>query len=145
MFLDYNFKKLCEKTKMPKFGTTNTLFWYFWASILKHYCLIWYRHPQVSLFADFHEKTRMPKNRSKNALFGYFGDRILKHCFHIWNRHYRIFLTKKICEKQIAWIWHQKCLVLVFLGWNFKTLLSYLKSAPSNFMYYKISQKNKHA
>ena len=26
----------------------------------------------------------------------------------------------------------QQCLILVFLGWNLKTILPYLKSAPSN-------------
>ena len=29
-----------EKTKMPKFGTKNALFGYFWAKTLKRYCHI---------------------------------------------------------------------------------------------------------
>ena len=29
-----------------------------------------------------------------------------------------------------ALIWNQKCFIWVFLGWNLKMILSYLKSAP---------------
>ena len=32
--------KFCKKTKMPKFGSKNALFGYFWARILKRYCHI---------------------------------------------------------------------------------------------------------
>ena len=35
------------------------------------------------------------------------------------------------------------CLILVFLGWNLKKLLSYLKSAPSSLSDYKFREKNK--
>ena len=37
-----------------------------------------------------------------------------------------------------AYIWDHKCLIWVALGWNMKTILSYLKSAPSNLSNYKI-------
>ena len=39
----------------------------------------------------------------------------------------------------------QKCLIWVFLGSNFKELLSYLKSAPSNLSNCNISWKNENA
>ena len=32
--------KFCERVKMTKFGTKNTLFEYFWAGNLKNYCHI---------------------------------------------------------------------------------------------------------
>ena len=40
-------------------------------------------------------------------------------------------------------LFDQKCLIRVFLGSNLKTILSYLKSAPSNLSNCKISQRNK--
>ena len=55
---------------MPKFGTKNAVFGYFWTRILKiYYCHILNQHPKICLFAKFHEKTKMPK---LNALFRYF-------------------------------------------------------------------------
>ena len=65
--------KFCEESKMPKFGTKNALFEYFWARIKKNYCHIWNQHPQMSLFAKFHEKTKMPKFGIKMADLGVFG------------------------------------------------------------------------
>ena len=38
-------------------------------------------------------------------------------------------------------MWVQKCQILVFWGWNFRTLLSYLKSASSNLSSCKIMSK----
>ena len=38
-------------------------------------------------------------------------------------------------------MWDQKYLIWVFLGKNFKKILSYLKSASSNLSYWKILQK----
>ena len=32
---------------MPKFGTENALFGYFWARILNNYRNIWNQHPQI--------------------------------------------------------------------------------------------------
>ena len=36
------------------------------------------------------------------------------------------------CKNKNPLIWDQKCMMCVFLGWNLKILLSYLKSAPLN-------------
>ena len=68
--------KFCEKMKMPKFGTQNALFGYFWARISKSYFYISNQHPRVCLIAKFRDKN--PKFGTKNALFGYFRARILK-------------------------------------------------------------------
>ena len=57
---------------MPKFGTKNTLFRYFWARILKSYCHISNQHPEICQIAKFPEKTKITKFGTKNALFGYF-------------------------------------------------------------------------
>ena len=48
--------KFCEKMKMPKFGTQNALFGYFWARISKSYFYISNQHPRVCLIAKFREK-----------------------------------------------------------------------------------------
>ena len=80
---------------------------------------------------------------TRNALFQYFLARILKNHCHVLNEHLRISVMAKFWEKtKIAWIWGQKCLIWVFLDWNLKTILSYLKSAPSNLSNCKISRKN---
>ena len=39
--------KFREKMKMPKFGTKNVLFGYFWTGIFKNFCHIWVKHPQI--------------------------------------------------------------------------------------------------
>ena len=75
--------KFCEGTKMPKFGTKNTLFRYFWARILKSYCHISNQHPEICQIAKFPEKTKITKFATKNALFGYFQNRILKNYSHV--------------------------------------------------------------
>ena len=83
---------------MPKFGTKNALFAYFWAGIWKQYCHIWNQQPWICLIANFQKKTKMPKFGTKNALFGYFWAEIWKQYSHIWNQHSRICLTSKFCE-----------------------------------------------
>ena len=36
-----------KNEKMPKFGTKNSLFRYFWARNLKNYCHIWHKYPRI--------------------------------------------------------------------------------------------------
>ena len=43
------FVKFLEKTKMPKLGTENVWFMYFWAGIWKQYCHVWNQHPRIYL------------------------------------------------------------------------------------------------
>ena len=112
IFLGYNFKKsychiwnqhpqIClfakfhGKTKMPKFGTKNAWFGYFWTGIWKQFCHIWNQHPQISLIAKFCEKTKEPTFGTKYTLTGYFLPRILKKYCYIWNQH------PQICQKCI--------------------------------------------
>ena len=57
---------------MPKTGTKNALFGYFWDKIFKNYCRIWNQHLQISVTAKFCEKTKMHNFGTKNVLFGYF-------------------------------------------------------------------------
>ena len=140
---------------MPKFGTKNALFAYFWAKIFKNYCHIWNQHPQICLLAKFSEKTKTPRFGTKNAWFGHFWTGICKQYCHIWNHHPQICIIAKFCGKTkmpkfgtkmpYLSILDQKCLILVFLGWNFKKLLAYLKSTPSNLSTFKILRKSKNA
>ena len=152
-----------KKTKIPKFGTKIAWFGYFWVGIWKEYCHIWNHHPQFCLITKFFEKTKIPNFGTRNALFGYFwpkmpylgvfGQEFWKYFCHIWNKHPPICLIVKFCEKQeylilgskmpYLGIFDQKCLIWVSLGKNFKKLLSYLKSAPSNLSNCKILRKNK--
>ena len=90
MILDYNFKKLCdiwnqqlqiclvaefhEKTKMPKNGSKNDLFGYFWARILKHCFHICNLHYQICLTENFRKKTQKSLNFVPNmTCFVNFG------------------------------------------------------------------------
>ena len=66
------FAKFHEKTKMPKFGTKDSLFGYFWARILESYSHIWNQHLLICLIAKFWEETKMLKFGIKNDLFEYF-------------------------------------------------------------------------
>ena len=62
---------------MPKFGTKNALFGYFWSRILKHYCHILNQQPQIYLFSKFNQKSKMLKLPTKNVCFGYFERNIV--------------------------------------------------------------------
>ena len=92
-------RKVCEKTKIPKLGSKNALFWYFWGRTLKSYSHIWNRHRWIRIIAKFCEETKMPKVGTKNALFGYFWTGIWKQYCHIWNQHPRICVIAKFCEE----------------------------------------------
>ena len=66
-----NFTK--KKTKMPKFGTKNASFGYFWGGIWKQYCHIWNQHPRIFLIAKFHGKTKCLNLGSKMPYLSIFG------------------------------------------------------------------------
>ena len=139
MILDYNFKKLCdiwsqqlqvclvaefhEKTKMPKNGSKNELFGYFWARILKHCFHICNLHYQICLTEKFPKKnTKKSEFWTKNDLFWHFWARILKHYCLIWNQ-----------QPQICWIakLHEKRKMPKYGIKN--ALLWYLRSATTNY------------
>ena len=94
---------------MPKCGTRNAWFGYFWAGTWKQYCHIWNQHPWICLIAKFRGKTKMPKFRTKNDLFGYFwpkmpylgifGVEFQKWYCHIWNQHLQICVVARFFEK----------------------------------------------
>ena len=88
----------------------------------------------------------------KNPLFGYFWTRTLKNYCHIWNQYPGICLIAKFCEEiKKAKFGTKRCLIWVFLTkfalignfWErvLTKLLSYLKSAFSNFSKSNISWK----
>ena len=67
------------------------------------------------------------------ALFVYFMTAIWKAYYHIWNQHSKIFLKCEV-SGEVKKLWDQNCLIYVFLRCNFKKLLSYFNSLPSNFI-----------
>ena len=44
-------------------------------------------------------------------------------------------------QNKNPYVWHQKCLICVFLGWNLKMLLSYLKPTPRICLIAKFREK----
>ena len=54
---------------MPKTGSKNALFVYFWARILKHCFHISNRHYEICLTEKFCEKLKKPEFWTKNPLF----------------------------------------------------------------------------
>ena len=77
-------------------------------------------------------KIKILKFETKNALFWYFWAGIWKTCCHIRNQHPQIRLTANLAKKQKCLNLKLKMCDRVFLDWNLKKILSYLKSAPSN-------------
>ena len=85
--------KFLEKKKIPKSGTKNALFGYFWANIFKNFYHIWNQHPRFCLIAKFYVETRMSKFGTKSLLLRLFLK--ICHICHIWNPHPWIcFVTK---------------------------------------------------
>ena len=118
------------KNEKPKILTKNAYLDIFLAGISKQYCHIWNQHPQVCLIAKFGEKIKMSKFGTKNALFWCFWTEIWKQCLQISNYHPQICLIVKSSENMRICKFGTKILIFVFLGSNFKKLLSYLKLAP---------------
>ena len=140
--------------KMPKFGTKSALFGYFWARILKNYCHIWNQHPRITVIAKFCKKTNCLNLRPKMPYFGIFDQKC--HSLVFLGKNFNFIVTFEISTFKFVYLQNftrkQKCLNLgpkmpnrVFLDWNLKTILSYLKLAPPNLPNYKISRKNKNA
>ena len=69
---------------MPKNGSKNELFGYFWARILKHCFHICNLHYQICLTENFRKKTpKKSEFRTKYDLFCQFCARILLHYIYI--------------------------------------------------------------
>ena len=128
--------------KMPKSGTKNALYEYFWARILKKLLSYLKSAPTNVSICKISRKMKIPKFRTKMEWFMYFWAGTLKEYCHIWNQHPRICLIAKFCEKNCL-ILGQKCLIWVFLRTKFQKLLLYLKSIPSNLSNRKIFWRNK--
>ena len=114
--------------KMPKFGTKNTLFEYFWPGIWVRYCHIWNQQPRIFLTAKCREKTKNAYICDQKCLIWVFWNRIWdiisKQYCHIWNQLPQICLIAKFLRKtkmpkfgtKNAWfmyfwtgIWKQYC------------------------------------
>ena len=81
---------------------------------------------------------KRPKFESENVLFRYFLARTLKNYCYIRNKHPQVFQIVKFCEKNNL----NLVLQMPYLYWNFKAILSYLKSAPLNLYNWKILLNN---
>ena len=127
-------EKSRAKQRFFKFGTSNTLFGYFWPAILKkllskcNFCVkqkenqIWDQLCFIWVFLPWSEK----------KLLSYLNSAPLD-----------LPKCKNSCKTKIFQIWDRKCLIWVFLGCNFKGLSANGKSTLSNLPKCKISCKNK--
>ena len=97
-------------------------------------------HSNLSKCKYFWKKIKILKSETKNNLFGNLQTKTRKEYCHIWNKHPRFCGNAK--QKKIQ-IWHELCLISVFLNLNLKLLLSLLKSAPSNLSKWKFLYKTK--
>ena len=94
--------------KMPKFGTKNALFWYFWTGIWRWYCRIWNQHLRICLICKISRK-KCPNLGPKMPFFGIFDQKCLIWVFldknfkkdfcHIWNQHPWICIIAKFLEE----------------------------------------------
>ena len=114
---------------MPKFGTKDALFRYFRAG--KKHCDIWNQHSWISLIIKFDPKLKIFKFGTKNTCFGYLWSGIVIVIFEINTLEF--VLLQSFMKKWKFLNLGQKYLISIFLGKNLKKILSYLKSAPSNF------------
>ena len=84
----------------------------------------------------------MPKFGTKTALFGYIWMRILKKLLsYMKSAPSNLSICKISRKNKNVYFWDKKCLIRVYLGWNFIKLLSYLKSAPSKEKCLHLGQK----
>ena len=114
---------------MPKFGTKDALFRYFGAG--KKHCDIWNQRSWISLIIKFDPKLKIFKFGTKNTCFGYLWSGIVIVIFEINTLEF--VLLQSFMKKWKFLNLGQKYLISIFLGKNLKNILSYLKSAPSNF------------
>ena len=98
---------------------------------------------QIWDFLFFHKAFHFDKFEGTNFKYGYnflnLNPKIIQ------KRHFWFQVWKFIVLHKILLMTYSKMLAvfLVFLDWNLKTILSYLKSAPSNLSNCKTLRKNK--
>ena len=120
---------------MPKFGTKDALFWYFRAG--KKHCDIWNQRSWISLIIKFDPKLKIFKFGTKNTCFGYLWSEFEKNIVIFEINTLEFVLLQSFMKKWKFLNLGQKYLISIFLGKNLKKILSYLKSAPSNFSNWK--------
>ena len=127
----------------------------YWARLLKTYYHIWNEPSNLSSckislrsknakICD--QKCHFLIFLNKNVVFWYFWAIISKNLLS-YLKSASISLFAKFHERnKNGLIWNQKCLIWVFLGWNLKTILSYLKFRhPRICVIAKFRGKNKNA
>ena len=93
--------KFCKKPKMPKFGSKNALFGYFWTRIWKHYCHIENQHPRICLIAKFCIKNQKCLNLgTKGSFLGYSWARIFKKILSYLKAAPSNLYNRKILQKK---------------------------------------------
>ena len=136
-----SYLKSAPSTKMRNLGNIRALFGYFWDGIWKQYCHIWNLPLKFDYLQNFMLKQKF---WTDSAWFGYFCAGIWKWYCHIWNQHSPICLIAKFCVKiKMPRLWTKNAVLGVFLCKNFKKLLSYFKSVPSNLSNGNIFWKSK--
>ena len=113
-----------------------------WRAALEIYCHFWNQCSLICFKAKFGAETKILKFWTKNAWFEHFWTGIWKQYCHIWNHDARVCLAAKFHEKMKMPKFGTKN---GLFGLNFKKLLLYLKSTPSNLPNCKILWKNENA
>ena len=133
--------KFYTKIRILKFGNKNALFGCFGQQLWKTIVIFEIRGLQFALWQSLVQKTKILKFGTKNVRFAYFDMENIIVIFEISIIDFA--LLENLVRKQNPSILDQKCVAWVILGWNLKTISSYLKSAPSNLANHKIFPKTK--
>ena len=126
--------------KILKFGIKNTLFGCFGQHFLKKYSHIWNQHSRIFLISNwvflgwnFNKLCRIWNQRprilllqkqkflnldSKMPCLGFYGSRFQKLLPYLKSAPSNLSYSKILYKNKISYIWDQKYLILVFLGWN---------------------------
>ena len=140
--LNFQYAKFHAKIKkILTFRSKNALLGYFRAGIQKSDCHIWNQRPRFCVIVKFGTKQKSLNLGLKIPDLGIFRQKLDNHIVIFEISTLEFAYLQNFGKK----IWDQKCVISVFLGWNLKITLSYLKSKPSNLSIYQISWNSENA
>ena len=137
-------RKFLEKIKLPKFGTKNLLFGYFWCRILKNCCRIWNQHHQISQITKFLEKrTKCLNLGPKIAYLGFFRPEFWKYIIVFDTRTLKFVKVGNFVKRNIVNLGGKMLYSGFFQAIFFKNYCYLSNRHPQFCQIVKISRKNK--